>query len=203
MIRILFWTVGILPCSLLAQAPPASNYRSLQLGQPVSEPEALSGVWEAPDGQGGAVGIHLQLTTTVPANVTTLIGVEQSWFRLQVAVFQRKGAEIQIGEQNYFMDTSPGSHLKFEQGRLTLRFAPSGAGLPAVDLDLTQQSDGTWEGRFHRGTFDSRIKLLRPGLSKQQPPDLLVGAWLEDPGSFPHDPYCLHVAQKSATEWAG
>ncbi len=32
------------------------------------------GLWEAPDGQGGAVGLPVLLTTTVPADVATLSG---------------------------------------------------------------------------------------------------------------------------------
>jgi hypothetical protein len=183
---------------LLAQGPSAPIHLSPLLGQSVSHPESLSGIWEAPElGQGGAVGIHLQLTTTVPADVTTLSGVTQSWFSLTIGVYQRKGATIQFGEENFFVDSYPDSGIRFDQGRLTLHFASPRAGVGAVDLDLVQQPDSAWEGRFHRGAFDSTLKLLRPGVGAQWTIDPVIGTWLENTGK------CLHVAQQTATEWTG
>jgi hypothetical protein len=188
---------------LLAQVPPAPSNPSPLLGQTVQYPESLSGLWEAPDGKGGAVGLYLQLTTTVPAEVTTLSGVTQSWFSLTIGVYQRKGATLQFGEENFFVDSYPDSGIQFDQGRLTLHFVPSQAGVPPVDLDLVQQPGSAWEGRFHRGAFDARLKLLRPGTGARRPIDPVVGTWLENTGTFPADRSCLHVAQKTATDWTG
>ena len=39
--------------------------QSLHEGQPLADPEAFSGIWESPDGQGGAVGIQLKLQSEV------------------------------------------------------------------------------------------------------------------------------------------
>lgn len=186
---------------LLAQGPSAPIHLSPRLGQPVPHPESLSGVWEAPDGQGGTVGLHLQLTTTVPANGTTLSGVTQSWFSLAIGVYRRKGATLQFGEENFFVDSYPDSGIRFDQGRLTLHFVSSDAGVPRIDLDLVQQPGRDWEGRFHRGDFDSRLKLLRPTMDTRWPIDPVVGSWLENTGKFPPDRSCLHVAQQAATEW--
>jgi hypothetical protein len=97
---------------LLAQGPSAPIRLSPLLGQPVPNPESLSGIWEAPDGRGGAVGLHLQLTTVVPADVTRLSGVTQSWFSLQVGVYQRNGPTIQFGEENFFVDSYPDSNIR-------------------------------------------------------------------------------------------
>jgi hypothetical protein len=114
---------------LLAQGPSAPIHLSPLWGQPVPHPESLSGLWEAPDGHGGAVGLHLQLTTTVPADVKSLRGVTQAWLSLQGAVYQRKGATPQMGEQNFFGDSYPHSGIQFDQGRLTLHFASPRAGV--------------------------------------------------------------------------
>jgi hypothetical protein len=188
---------------LLVQDPVAPMHRSPLLGQIVPHPESLSGLWEAPDEHGGAVGIHLQLMTTAPADITTLRGVTQTWFSFQIGVYQRKGATVQFGEENFFLDSSPDNDIRFDQGRLTLHFASPRAGVPAVDLDLVQQPGSAWEGRVHRGNFDSRLKLLRPGVGKRAPIDPLVGTWLENTGNFSPSRSCLHVAQQTATEWTG
>ena len=188
---------------LLAQGPSAPIHLSPFLGRPVQNPESLSGRWEAPDGQGGALGLDLQLTTTVPADVRTLSGVTQTWFSLQMGVYQRKGATVQFGEENFFVDSYPDRNIQFDQGRLTLHFASPRAGVRAVDLDLIQQPGSSWEGRFHRGEFDSRVKLLRPGAGKRGLVDPLVGTWLENAGNVPPAHSCLHVAQQTATEWTG
>jgi hypothetical protein len=55
-----------------ASVPPTPpNDRRPYLGNPVTHPEALSGLWEASNRHGGAVGIHLLLTTTVPVDQCT------------------------------------------------------------------------------------------------------------------------------------
>jgi hypothetical protein len=59
-------------------------------------PEALSGVWEAPDGQGGAVGIHLNPTTIVSDDVDPPAWTPQSWQNLNFGVFQRRGSALAI-----------------------------------------------------------------------------------------------------------
>ncbi len=188
---------------LLAQDSPTPTYHSPFVGEPVPHPELLSGFWEAPDGQGGAVGVHLQLTTTVPAVVLTLRGVTQSWFGLQGSVYQRKGDRVQRGEESFFADSYPDSNIRFDRGRLTLHFTSSRTGVPAVDLDLLQQPGSAWEGRIHRGGFDARVKLLRPGEGKRRSVDPLVGTWLQITGNLPPERYCLHVAEQTETGLTG
>ena len=51
--------------SVTTQGEEIPGTRSFYSGHLVDDPEALSGVWEASDGQGGAVGIHLNLLTVV------------------------------------------------------------------------------------------------------------------------------------------
>src|ERR1700761_6379612 len=88
-----------------AQNSSPQQDRSVYLGTPVTHPEGLSGLWEAPDPRGGAIGIHLVLDATAPLEVTTLVGVEQKWLGLQVGLYRRAKAEIQIGDENLFSDS--------------------------------------------------------------------------------------------------
>jgi hypothetical protein len=65
--------ISLLHYSVAQENPPSgsisaaqSSDRSPYLGRPIMHPEELSGLWEAHDGHGGAVGIHLLLTTPSP-----------------------------------------------------------------------------------------------------------------------------------------
>ena len=71
-----------------------------------------------------------------------------------------------------------------------------------MDLDLLQQSDSSWEGRFHRGNFDSRVKLRRPGAGGGLPRDPAVGTWSENSMDSSMRS-CVHIVQQTATEWTG
>ena len=86
---------------------PRPEDTSFYLGQTVLHPEALSGLWEVSDGHGGAIGIHLQLDTSVPADATSLNGVPQSWQDSQVGVYYRRGPAIQRGVRRRQPDRLP------------------------------------------------------------------------------------------------
>jgi hypothetical protein len=167
--------------------------RSFYLGTPVTHPEDLSGVWEAPDGRGGTVGIHLILDTTAPVDATTLAGTQQSWLGLQVGLYRRT-AELQPGDENFFSDSLRGGSVRYEQGRLTLHS-------PGYDLDLHRAAEDKWSGRFHRKDFDSVVTLTRPMLepasSGPRPTEpWFLGTWKSSSGP---STTCLHIAQASPT----
>jgi hypothetical protein len=67
--------------SLGSSAAGASPEGSPHRGRVVTDPEGLSGLWEAPNGHGGFVGIHIVLWTSVAPDATsdhkTLAGAEQ------------------------------------------------------------------------------------------------------------------------------
>lgn len=66
---------------------------------------------------------------------------------------------------------------------MRLREQPANLGyMLSPHLDSVQQPDSAWEGRFHRGAFDSRLKLLRPGVGKRGSVHPLVGTWWENTG---------------------
>jgi len=129
-------------------------------------PESLSGIWETSNGHGGAIGIHLELDTTIPSDGDKQSWAPQSWQDLQVGGFERKGTEIQLGEEGGFSDSRRGGNVTFNQGRLQLHFVSPWADTPSVDLDLVQQEGGCWDGRLHRGEFDSHVILCRPSTNQ-------------------------------------
>ena len=177
----------------VAASPPQQQDKSLYLGTPVTHPEDLSGVWEAADGHGGAVGIHLILDTTAPVDATTLVGSNQSWLGLQVGLYRRTGAELQPSEETFFSDSPRGGSVRYEQGHLMLR-------TQGYDLDLRRTPGDTWWGRFHREDFDAVVTLVRPALqsASNESPSVepwFVGTWKSSSGPTTT---CLHIAQSSS-----
>lgn len=159
----------------------------------VRRPEALSGIWEAPNGQGGAVGIQLHLIATAPGDAKTLHGTLQRWKDLKVGVYERKGAQIQLGEENFFSD-SPNGGAAFEDGRLRVNFG-------TIDLDLLQVGD-VWTGRLHRESFDSAVILRRPSVSDGANTSRVVGTWRENSQS-PSIFSCVHIVQQGQSDFIG
>ena len=186
--------VGLLTCAVQAQE------ESFYFGQPVQHPEGLSGVWETADGQGGAIGIHLLLDTSIPADATAPAGAPQSWQDLQLGVFDRRGPIIQRGELNYFGDSPRGGEVRFKDGRLTLHFVSTMVDAPSIDLDLVQQPGDRWVGRLHRGWFDSQVMLRRPEVDGAMGTSPIVGTWSESssPGYT-----CMHIVEQAPNEFSG
>jgi hypothetical protein len=134
-----------------AQSPSHQDEnRSFYAGLPVTHPEHLSGIWEAPDGHGGAIGLHLMLSTTAPADATTLVRAKQSWLSLGVGIYQRSGPVIQVGEENYSEDSPRGGGVRYDNDRSTLH-------APEFDLDLHHNQRNEWTGRLHRKEFNSQL----------------------------------------------
>ena len=201
--------VAVLPlCRINAQQNPRVNSattvpaedRSPYLGKPVTHPESLSGLWEVSNGHGSTVGIHLLLTTTVPGDANTFRGTVQSWQSLEVGVYERKGAMLQMGDQNGFSDSPRGGDVSLEDGRLKLHFVPRVATDPAIDLDLVHDADGSWSGRFHRGAFDSHVTLRRPSQPDGAGASPIVGTWRDNRTSFFS---CVHIVQQSPAGFVG
>jgi hypothetical protein len=168
-------------------SPQENQDRSFYLGTPVPHPEDLSGLWEAPDGHGGAVGIHLLLHTTLPVEAATLIGAEQKWLGLQVGLYQRTAAELPLRHENGFSDSARGGNVRCEGGRLTLHSA-------GYDLDLRRTAGDKWSGRFHREAFDSVVTLARPMLPTTSKATWFLGTWKSTHGP---QTTCLHIAESS------
>ena len=177
----------------LAQPPAQQDQnRSFYAGALVTHPEELSGIWEAPDGHGGAIGLHLSLSTTAPADATTLVGAKQSWLSLGVGIYQRSGPVIQVGEENYFDDSPRGGSVRYDSDRMTLH-------APEFDLDLRHNQRNEWTGRFHRKGFDSQVTLIRPGKGGGRKDTWPIGTWKKAGWG----PTCLHIAETAPGQFIG
>lgn len=175
-------------------APATNQPRSLYLGTPVTHPEDLSGIWEAPNGHGGAVGIYLILMTTAPAEATTLVGTPQSWLHLEMAVYEHPKATLQLNENNGFSDDmQPFGGVHYDAGHLTLHY-------PQFDLDLVRTRSGGWRGRFHRKQFDARVTLKRPAPPKGSAQPWFIGTWRT--GDAAHQT-CLQIAEQAPGVFTG
>jgi hypothetical protein len=181
--------------AVTSQTPSAED-RSQYVDQPVTDPESLSGIWEAPNGAGGVVGIDLQLSTTLSAEDHTP-WVPQAWQSLEVVVFERKSRKGDFGESNGFSDSKRDGGLSIENNRLTLHYLWSFKDTLAVDIDLVRKADGCWHGRFHRNSFDRIIALCRPSMGRNLSPSSLRGAWWFDSRS------CVHIAQEGPNIFEG
>jgi hypothetical protein len=178
--------------ALVTPTAPADD-TSFYVGKPIAHPEELSGIWEVPDGHGGAVGIHLILSTTVSADATTLVGVEQAWLNLQLGIYQRAGTVLQFGEENFFSDSPRGGSVRYDDGRLRLHDAE-------FDLDLLRISGDRWSGRIHRQGFDATTILTRPGAGTAKSEPWLVGTW--QTGDQSHQS-CMHITEQAPGEFVG
>ncbi len=201
--------MGVVACELAAQnvaserpsAVPDSGH-SPYVGRRVDDPEGLSGLWEVSNGRGGAVGIHLMLTTSVApdakADGKTLAGVEQLWENLEVGVYERQGQVLAFGEENSFSDTPGGASVKLEDGRLQLHFVCQWPSDPSIDLDLVKQPGDRWVGRLHRGSFDGKVTLERPGTDVKTS-NVIVGTW----GAGNPLNGCMHIAEEALAVFTG
>jgi hypothetical protein len=168
-----------------------SFYASFYIGRRVSDPEALSGIWEARDGRGGAVGIDLQLITYLPRDARSFEATNETWQTLQVGVYERALAATKLGEENYFTDSRQGGDVRYENGHLTLHSGP-------FDLDLVRLPGQRWSGRLHRNDFDAQVLLTRSCDCANKNVGF-VGTWRRDSGAGTFA--CLHIAQPARGEF--
>jgi len=213
-LAVAFWVPAVRSQSSVMSPPETPpDDRSFYIGQSIDHPEDLSGMWETFNEHGGAIGIHLEVMTSVSGDARPILWSPQTWQHLNLSVFERKGPELAFGEENYFADNVRGSSVKLEDGHLQLHFvAPQtnrsqaqidairalGIEEPsAVDLDLMRQPDGCWHGRFHRGSFDSMVTLCRPMRGSADAVSPLAGTWSSDNDD------CIHIFQTGPGSFIG
>jgi hypothetical protein len=111
---IMLFALSLLVQTSLSQSSAISESeedRSFYLNQPVLHPEALSGIWETPIGNGGAVGIYLQLATKLPDD-SRIPWTPQAWQHLDGGIYERKTTDEAFGDINGFSDSKRGGAFR-------------------------------------------------------------------------------------------
>jgi hypothetical protein len=66
-------------------------------------PQSPVGIWEAPDGRGGVIGLNLwEEPASLGHGGPPLARDEKDYPVLQIGVYQRVKAKVRCGEENYF-----------------------------------------------------------------------------------------------------
>lgn len=162
-----------------------------------SYPEEFAGRWEAPDGQGGAIGMNILVTTTVASSTADLVGVPQDTEDFEIGVYQRSGSDVEPLGFNFFT-TSPNGSASWD-GR-HLRISSSRKSSPAdIQVDLAWDDTARlWIGTFERGAFKKQAITLRRPVGRQN--SSFVGTWFESSGLMNN---CLHIAQAEDGTFTG
>ena len=167
--------------------------RSVYEGVPIQHPDDLAGIWDAPDGRGGTVGLNLVLWTTISANRTKVAGSPQAWQSLTAILYDRRGAVADRNERNVLADSAEQGMLRYQNERLTGHWKN-------VDLDLRRGRGHTWAGQFHRGNFNQMIVLHRPTSQSRSSHGWFLGTWLE---RFASTEMCVHLGREPDGTFVG
>lgn len=186
--------VVLLPAPYFACAQSDVSKKGRMTGIIVEHPERLTGLWEAQEGPDSVVGLDIKLITKIPGAVTSLTGVEQHEEQIYFGVYQRHGAELKFGDENYLHD--PRNDTQWNGNHLVYHYVPRTTDELAFDIDLTfEEKEDTWTGLFHRGSFSEYVTLRRPIPGPNVKVSPLVGTWassdLSDSGR------CLHIVEQS------
>ena len=140
----------------------------------VRAPDPMNGIWEAPDGNGGAVGLNLWTESSTDWHGEQR--AEEGPFKplagpshpvLLFGVYHRAGARVRCMEENFFDTGWQGRQdanvvNRYTAGHLQVHAPGKHNADFAIDLDLWFDPFArTWTGRFHRGNFDQQVT-LRP-----------------------------------------
>ena len=156
--------------------------------RPIADPEAISGLWEAPDGHGGVIHLELRVDAFAPPHAKALNGIEQRLLDADVFLYRRSQAEIVRDDQNLFESPAPGGVALFEHGRLTVR-------VPSYGLEVYEVQGEQWSGTMQGAPILFRRPQVAGGRTSWA-----VGTWREKakPGYT-----CLHVAQDQTGNYLG
>jgi hypothetical protein len=146
-----------------------------------SVPQIPGGIWEAPDGNGGFIGVNLW---EVPASLghggPAPKNDEPDRPVLQIGVFQRSNARVRCGEENFF-DTGwrgplHGSSSCYAHELLRVHYPATAPHDIPIDLELTfDPKNDVWKCHFHRGAFDANVTLNRAQNRPSHDQELCVG----------------------------
>jgi hypothetical protein len=168
------------------------------IAQQILHPENLAGRWEAPDGYGGAVGMSISLTTTVPNSTTDLVDLPQTLEDFEIGIYQRSDSDVNPLGFNFFnISANGGATWDGQHLRIDLR---QRAGISsAIHIDLAwHEATRIWTGIFERAAFRNQAITLRRPAGHQASP--FVGTWFEGTGLMNN---CLHIAQAQDGAFTG
>ena len=171
-------SAAIIGMLLLAMAGRAQDADLLVRGQPVGDPEVLSGRWVARDGRGGWVQLEMRLSAVLPLEGSLKDGP----FLLsdvQVGVCHGTTLALRLGQCNYFTN-DPAAGVRLGREFLQIHLAAGGYS-PPVDVDLIRTGE-VWAGLLRRGDWSGQVRLVRGGNGG------FTGTWRRKDGRD-----CLHV----------
>jgi hypothetical protein len=175
------------------------NGQTASQGLSIADPGSIAGRWETSDGQGGAAGMNILLTTEVSGGQASFSPLRQVEQQLVVGLFQRTAADVTQLGFNFFTSSAEGG-AKWDGHRLRIQLSGNSS-TPGTNVDLVWNADtDSWSGRFARGQFRSDVVLKRPMAAKTKSP--FAGTWLSGGGGMNN---CLHIAGQEGstlTAWA-
>jgi hypothetical protein len=168
--------------NLVAQGMPEST-------RPTEKPEAMTGLWEAPSGQGGSVVMEITLSTLFE-NVAGPNGQPVYEEIMGVGLFERDG---QGYRPNYFASDDQSHGVHWDGHHLTANFNAR-ADQPKLRIVLAwDETSISWSGWFEHDGSREQMVLRRPTANSISP---FAGTWVSHNGFGVMD-YCMHIAQAS------
>lgn len=154
--------------------------QSIVPGAKIARPEDITGIWEAPDGQGGVVGVNVEIDTRGEPG-QDLRAPQEVELLAKVVFVRRKGSPDPVYAG--FLYDPPDSLMEMSAHIWKLP-----TNVPEqLSLADRPEVDG-WQGWMERGGQWKRVLLRRTSASQR--PNPLVGTWRS---AFGAD--CLHIAQ--------
>lgn len=160
-------------------------------------PEDLAGRWEAPDGQGGQVGMNILISTTLPSSAKGIASVPQKLEDFEIGLYHRSGSDVVPLGFNFFTTSRTGGAM-WDGQRLRINTMRR-AEFPEVHVDLAWNNVArVWTGNFERAAFRNQVITLKRPTGRQN--NLFVGTWFEPAGLMNN---CLHIAQAEDGTFTG
>jgi hypothetical protein len=170
--------------NLVAQGTPES-------ARPTEMPEAMTGLWEAPDGRGNLAVMEITLSTLFE-NVAGPNGQPVYEEIMGIGLFERDGQGYRL---NYFASDDQSHGVHWNGHHLTANFNAR-ADQPKLRIDLTWDETSTsWSGWFEHDGSREQMVLRRP-TAAVSPTSPFAGTWVNRNG-FGVMVYCMHIAQAS------
>lgn len=161
--------------------------QQVAIGASISNPEEITGPWEAQTSPARTVGFSIGVIATVNGPVTTLRGARQSVRFIRLITYARA---IDRQQRTWWQSEIPGN-FELHNNRLRFHQERNGSSLFDVDLDLVfDPVKHQWSGSFKIPDFSGQVVLKRPDYISS--PSSPIGTWRS--GSTANGQFtCIHV----------